>query len=53
MKEFQKRNKMSMQFLLLDNERKLVKRLQKVGNNMRGSSMEDDDEDSFGSEMYD
>ena len=32
MKEFQKRNKMSMQFLLLDNERQFVKRLHKMSN---------------------
>jgi len=50
MKEFQKRNKMSMQFLLLNNERKLVKRLQKMSNQI---NPREKDDDSITSEMYD
>ena len=45
MKDFQKRNKMSMQFLLMDQERKYI-------NNLRKAT-KDAAEDTFTSELYD
>ena len=44
MKDFQKRNKMSMQFLLMEKERKYINNLRKAANNQ---------EDTITSELYD